>query len=923
MGKKLLAQLQISDRTEDKELLTNGNLNQWSGGAPVGWTVNTTGGSTVTEETVDVSPLTGAGSAAKFTYDATPGAANIFQTKTAKKESFYYMRFWYTCEEYSASQNFKFLIRDSGTNVYLQGDGTWAAGIYYFLVPSCDNWTYFELKFLTHPDYTDYFFRMGIGSDITLKYFILDDLEVKLDTTFVAAETTTYNGAQYLGGLVNSQSISIDTNVAYKGELERSGLSIRVSKDVLIDNEKSAIGRNAIIREGDGSRIGLYKITDRKYFINETEYQLTDGFGELADNTASLEITEEAFPDAPESCLGTIINRFSGQFLVNVASDAGARNFLTAQRKKNRVVSTSDGIYIIGLSIQNIVSLQYVTTPDGTDVTSSCILVLPTASDPYHYISYSKLKTNEDYLKVHFTYPAISAEGVIDEIGGLLFSDYPFDTSDISGFLFGRNYNKLTGGFQDRTDPRFLLDKAKSYTEILKDICLSYNLSYYVNQNGNIVFKILDLNAPVDSGETETINDELASNFTSSGYESPYLDLTNQLSAQWGYDGNGSNQKNTTFDLLESQKRNDTTRNDSIELPLFPTNMNLSKRMADCTSRLWMLDKFYPQKKITFKIESISDEIRQGVTIDDLLIPMKIFAFRHIAFNDAELHYLQIRRISRVYPDDYATVQFTDISGVEKIDGNTSLLIQSDSDSGSLVILDRAPNGFHTINNNIVSPETTPGVKHDSSYPLFSSTTLTSNNAKPDLQIGLFGFYDDLHVFAALAVNGFASAEFSFWIRFNSSGNQEMILSQHVNATNKWYIYKNTSDQIRVYVETGGVVRLSIASTSTVADGKFHHVAFFRDDNNNGLYINGQQEAYSSASLNVILNVLFTVFNDGNSGNYGDFEIQDLAIALNSTGITDRVTGWFDLAPNIGLTNKFTVPWGLRSRYWREYWVNR
>lgn len=916
MGKKLLIKYQDSDRSE--EYFLNSDFENWTGLLLDDWSIVVSGGSTVTQETTKLRPSSTGTSAVRFTYDATPGNARITQTISAKKESWAYFKFWYICENFSSSQNFGILIVDSGTNVYLQDDlKTWSSASNTIPIPSSDVWTFFEIEFLLHPDYSDYFIGFGNGNTITSAYVIIDDAEFKNDTTYVATQNIVYNGAQYLAAL-SGGDISISKNVAYKGELEQSGFSIRVQNNIPHGDSRNIIGKNAIAMEEDGTRIGSYRITNVEKYINETEYQFTDGFAELSNNNAILEMTEEAFPDSPEDSIGTTINRFSGQFLVNLASNASKRNFIIARRKKNRVLSTSDGIYIIGLSIQNISSLQYVTAPDDTDVTSSCTLVTPTGSDPYHYILYDKVKADEEYLKVQFTYPAISAQGVIEEIGELLFPNYPFNTVDIDLFSSGRNYNKVTGGLQDRTDPRFLLDKSRSFKDILKDICQSYNFSYYIDSNENIKFKLFDLNAAYDSGETEIINDDLAANFTSSGYDEPYRELTNQLSASWGYDGDGSNKKNTAFNVRESQKRNNTIRNDSIELSHFPANLTLSKRMADCTSRLWMLDKFYSQRSITFKIESISDEIRQGVTIDDILVPMKILAFRHIAFNDGNLHYLQIRRISRIYPKDYATVQFIDVSDIADIDGNTSLLIQSDNDNGSLIMLDRAPNGFHTINNN------NNGVKHDSAYPLFSTTTLTRNTTTPDLQIGLFGFYSDLHIFAALAANGFASSELSCWVRFNNTGNQEFIISQYIDGNNRWGLRKTVTDKINIAVIDTGATVLNLTSTTSVADGKFHHIVFYRDTNDDiGLYIDGQQEAYSSASLNTIFSVLFTGLNNGNATFYFDGNIQDLSMALNPTGITERTEGWFDLAPDVGLTNKYTAPWGLRSRFWREYWINR
>jgi len=920
MDENLLIQLQLSDRST--EILDNGDFENWSGGAPVGWTVVTSGASTVTQENTILRPGTTGSSAVRLAFDATPGIAAIYQDRTLIKETWYYLKFWVKYENYTAGETIKILIRDSGSNVWLRDNGNFESGGYAIVIPASDQWVAYELKFITHPDYSDYrYFISPSGNTVTSAYVIVDDAEIKLDTTFCAFEQTSWNDAQWLKN-ISSANISLQNNSAYRGDREQSGAAVRLNdllkhfRSILQNFDTGAIiGGGAIIRKYDGTKISDYVMSDIGKPPEEISLKLGDGYAELENNTTPPQITEEEFPFAPEATYEHFINHFSGQFQINplTPSVAGEKDYLVARRIQDRVASTTDGRYLIGKSIQDIIpwsggqDFQYCIDSDGTDRTTSCTLVTPTASDPYHYVDLVNTIADVDYIKVHFKYPIISAGDMIEEIGELLFTSFEFDIGEISVILGARHYNKIIGGAQDHTDPHFVIDKNTKYIDILEQICKTFNMSYTVSPERKILFKIFDYNALYDVADTTELQPNVSGSFIPVNDKEEYSELTNCVNMSWGY-FDGSTSKKMPFQNFESQKKWNNVRDEPIESPFFPANLSFSKRFAFQTAKLLMIDKFNTQKEVTF--ESIPRSIVEGLS------PLHILKFRHDNFNDSEFHYMQIRRINYRYPGDFATVDFIDVSHIAEIDINGTFLLQSNDKSGSFIYLDRSANGFQFVDNNNNS------TKHDDTFPLFGKSSIVNNGSTPDIRTGLFGFLFNLNIFAALTANDFSSSQLSIWVKFDNTGTKEAIVSQYIDANNYWALFKTAADSVRMLVVNGGIVRLDILSVSSVADGKWHHIQFYRTDARAAIYIDGQQEDNSTAALNYTYSTEWHVMNDGNSANYMDGNIQDLYVALNSYVLEDRETGWFDCNPDAGNTDTYVVPYGLMSNFWQKYWTD-
>jgi hypothetical protein len=934
--KNINFKFQLSDHSNIS--IIDGGFENFTAGVPDDWTKVETGSSTVTQELSNLAPETTGSSAVRITYDGSASAARVVQTRTLLKESFYRLGFWIYCSDPLGVKKFGLRIRDSAATVYLQDNGTWSSTSNDIEVDVFNSWVYFELSFLTHPDYTSYFIGIGNGSELQSNYAIIDDLILSHDSSGFSLETCTINGMQYKNKIL-SNPINIVDIAAYNGILQNRDLTIEIADPEnintneriykgMIENIESRggtiTGINIIAYDYLGNVLQRYRLTNYTYRRNSIVFELSNRYSELADNSVLDVITEEMFPDAPTDSIGQFIPFFVGQFLVDSGdTKKGEKDFVLARRVES-VSGSSPSKYIIGYSPNNIVAFsgsqdfQYVIDDNGNEITAaSCTLVTPTGTEDaakYHYIEIDYTEGNFPYVLVHFKYTQTSAQNLIERIGTGLFKTFTFDVSDITGTLDKRNYNPVSENNQSRYDPRILIDKSTKYTDVLKLICETFNFSYVISQDSNILFKYLDLKAPFNSTDTTLINDETAKKFIINRHEKPYTDMENKLDNTWG-DG----QYHQTFENIESQVNNKTVRTESYNYGLFPGNYSVSRRYAHFTSKGRMTERHFSRDEYTVKIQNIYDIITGTSTISDLLQPMRIFAFKHPVFQDNETHYMQIREITRVYPDNTASVRMVDISKIEEIDSNATLLLQSNSLNLDQLVFDRAADGYH-----LIQTENAGSVTHDTTRRLFSKSVLTDAKSNPSLRIGPFDFIDGLNPFTALDSTGsfgYYSYTVSFWILIERTSTIEAMLGAYTDAANFWAIYKDTNDKIVVYLETSNIQRLNIKTTTSLLTNKWYHFVFHRNHDGIGVYLNGQQEAYNAGITSYSINESVYAFNDGNASNYFQGSLQDVYFALNGNWITGREKGWFNCNPNSGNTDFFPIPTGLMSRFFGKYWT--
>lgn len=926
-----LFQIQISDRSF--EVLENPGFDDgWTGSTPNGWTKTEAGSSVITEETTILRPGS-TGSATRFTYDNGSSTARLEQSYTLIPGAWYHIRIYYIYEVEAAQLHTSVRLKDSGSNIWLDesnGGFEWSDTTKNILLPVCSTWAYLDIDFQAHESYSNYVLWLSAGSQISAAYIIIDEVEFRLDTSFYALPTTTsWNGAQWLGDLKND-SVNISKNLAYRGDFEESNLSLtildqdgKIAKVLADFEEGKVIGREMIAREDDGSIIQKYKLMAHETGANIISYHFGDSFNELKDNFINPKLKA-----VPADSIGYNIPYFSGQWQVATAGRAGDENYIQARRWRDKkdAPGAQDGLYIIGQSVQDIVpwsgtqDFQYVITPDGIDVTSFCTLITPTLTDPYHYVSYSNVKPDEKSLYVHFKYPAITPEEMIYEIGELLFEDYKFNTANIAGKLGlnGRHFEMTAGGAQDWNDCHFLVDCEITRLEVLRYICETFGLSYHVNSGREITFEIFDYLNIYRPALTTLLNERVASAFNpTTKLNINYDDMVNQTFLMWSYGGKCELEKRFPFNNLESQKRHGAIRNKIIESAYLPGINDIGQEMAHIVSKLLMAEKFSGEKFITFDKISLKQPIdNSGKTILDIAVPFKIWKFKHKIFNDDNFHYLQIRRVNLQYPGSTASIDFVDVTDLAKFDIEASVLLQSNNDNGDKSFKDGAVNDFHWWWNNSES------VEHSNAVPLFGKSSIRNVGTTPDLKLGYYGRTTNLVMFQDLSALDIESIDISFFINFNTTGSIERIVGQR-NGSNYWSIFKLADDRIRFVIFYPTQI-ISMTSTTALTYAKWYFVLFYRDNAKAALYINENQETYSTTSLDYAFTSPVTVYNNGldPAGQYMDAHIQSLRISpRNGYLIADRAKGWFNCNPNASLTDKIVIPTGLMSSAFREYWI--
>jgi hypothetical protein len=140
-----------------QEMLVDGEIDIWTNSTtPTHWSIWTAGGTTsINRESSD---LYSGGYCARIDVDSTPNTGTVYVDVKVQPSEKLNLSFWY---KHSAGGGdiSKWSVKDTGSNVYLQSDGTWQTGSINHTLSHTTDWTYFEIEFNAHDDYTDYRFE--------------------------------------------------------------------------------------------------------------------------------------------------------------------------------------------------------------------------------------------------------------------------------------------------------------------------------------------------------------------------------------------------------------------------------------------------------------------------------------------------------------------------------------------------------------------------------------------------------------------------------------------------------------------------------------------------------------------------------------------------------------------------------------------
>lgn len=196
------------------EKVTDGGLEAWTSPTNLtNWTEALAGTSTINKEAVD---RHGGLYSARFDIDAANNTALISEALTLVAGGFYKLVIWYKT---AAGKTCGWKLYNSGSNVWLKTDGTWAAVAQNNVLPAATAWTQYVLYFYAHAAYTAYVLVGGrvTGSNATSSSFYFDDISVKefgyAEIVLLAQNQTYYHDTDVVAG----------ENVSYRARAKQGG----------------------------------------------------------------------------------------------------------------------------------------------------------------------------------------------------------------------------------------------------------------------------------------------------------------------------------------------------------------------------------------------------------------------------------------------------------------------------------------------------------------------------------------------------------------------------------------------------------------------------------------------------------------------------------------------------------------------------
>lgn len=928
MNKNIGFMLQFADRTEEK--LTDGSLENWTAGVLDSWSKVENGSSTVNEETADLRPGSTGSKCCRIDIDASSNNAYIYQDVTLIKNAFYYLKIYYKIVG-DNSVNPELMLYDTGSNVFLKNDGTWGDNTDLVRLPNQPTWTFIEFRFRAHADYTAYRLRLVRENALVSCSIYIDDVQLVLDTSFVAFEDVFIDAAQYLPHLLNP--VSISQNLALRGEFESSGFDLEIDDPAgnyraILDNpDTQGVGALAIAVDTSGVVICERVIIGISYETGKIKIQAGDGYEELTGNLPIPKISRKIWPGAPETSLEQYIPHFNGSFLVSAAADKGSINFIKAYRVQDK--GANPGKYLIGKCDPIYYPpeyMQYCIDPAGNDITASCTFESWfTNGTNYNYCLLDIAVSDVEYILVHFYNDVTAPEYLLYPVENWFFKKFSIDFTSLENCLLDLDYRhykiigytEYPGGlfdYDEYNEAHLLIDQQTTILEILRKYCQAYGLSFYIDAARQLIFYVQDFEKTATSATYE-IQSGISEAFTISNLNEAVNEMCNQINFSWGYT-DGSLNRAALFDHAESQRINGSVQTADIEADVFSDVYDDSKEFAYTTAKQRFLESFYPQMTFSALIPDLTKTINtSGDTIDDILNPFAILKFSHPVFRSTTARYCQVRRVTRNYPENSASVDFIDVSHTRLLDFEAIMLLQSNDEDGSTEFYDEAPRGYCYF--------TPTDVEHSADFPQFgkssmkfngTSSNLVFNDSKRDFRFQLFR-----NIATGLSAN---SVEFSCRVYFNALGATEVIVGSYADANNYWYIRKRTNDKIHVNFVSGGVSAFSLTSANTITADAWHHIVFYRTDAAAGLYIDEVQVAYSASVINLYFNdPVPVIIGCQNSTDYLDGYLQGIRTSINGAYDSARNTGMYDLNPDVGLTDAYTVPTGLHSVFYQRYWI--
>ena len=733
------------------------------------------------------------------------------------------------------------------------------------------------------------------------------DIDWSGTTYHVSLSGFIYNNIQYIPDIVDISPLS--WNGARWGDYETSHISIKlrdnfkISYRSLLANVETRYvsGGDVTIRKDDGTIIGKYIIQKAGISGNLITLTMSDRLSEFEKKSinSAMVITDENYPDSPETSRGKTIPFFSGQF----------RAPSSAEKRKNsiRANRVSSNLYILGESgIVDTLTLQYVLKSDDTDVTGSSTLIPPVGSDPYYYVQYSA--TTEEYLDVNFNFPYKSTQAVGRSIGSRFFTRYPFKTIDADGMTVFKvdewHLDSIASLRDSAYDTHYAIVGQINGIELVKDICKMLNVHFFLDSDRKIYFVSIDFaNLTIAKEFQPGVSNAFRPNFD---WEDDESNTLNRINAEIAYQYNEAKAGDTkVFNKDESISRfgilSNTTEfakdkfwglTDTANFPKYDARPHVIRKKI-------MAELSFPERKRSFTA---------NIKEFDGIKPFDLIKFHHDQFEDAEAHLFIVQRLKFDYQRDQVGVDLIDISGYEKLNTDQIFLLQSNNQKNSQNFYDSSVSGTNFL------MDSGGDVAHVISDYKYGNSCISFNGTDQFLK---FGNSERFFDFDPWGTGHFPSFSVWVWVKFRILDNVESICGQYENnTTDFWRITKRSigaGNKLSFVAFEGGVNEITMNGNTSIADTNWHLVTFIKTNTTYAFYLDGNQDSYlidtdtGTASEGLTIGA---AFNGATYTTFSNIAIAALGIYKNSAGPLNAT-----LTPNAGITDSFTIPVGL----WGDY----
>ena len=160
------------------EALLDGGFEEWANATtPDRWSKTETGTSTINREIVSVH---GGGYCIRIDVDSSNNYVRASQTHRLLPSGKTRLTVWYKTD---TGKTAGLIVLSVGQAVWLQSDGSWAAGGEIILPSTNGVWTKYTLDFTAHPDHTNYIVYAGCGaygSNATSSSIYFDDISMRI-----------------------------------------------------------------------------------------------------------------------------------------------------------------------------------------------------------------------------------------------------------------------------------------------------------------------------------------------------------------------------------------------------------------------------------------------------------------------------------------------------------------------------------------------------------------------------------------------------------------------------------------------------------------------------------------------------------------------------------------------------------------------